>query len=273
MAATAGNGSDPRGPPQVSARDLVVVTGADGFVGRAVCAHFRAAAVAFRGLVRTLSLATAARPDMLPTGDLTRIADASLEQALQGARAVVHLAARVHVMRDTAADPLLEFRAVNVDATERLARAAAKVGASHFVFASTVKVNGEATPPGRAFCESDPPDPHDDYAASKWEAECTLADVARETGLPVTVLRLPLLYGPGVKGNVARLVDAVARGVPLPFGKVDNRRSLLGVGNFASGLDAVLAAPPPAARGVSTYFVADAVPVSTSELIRAIAGN
>ena len=254
-----------------SARGLVVVTGADGFVGRAVCARFRAAGVPFRGLVRALSVATAARPDMLPVGDLTGIADDALANALRGAKAVVHLAGRAHVMDETAADPLLAFRGVNVAPTERLARASAAAGAAHFVFASSVKVNGEATPPSRPFRESDPPDPRDDYAVSKWEAECALADVARETGMPVTVLRLPLLYGPGVKGNIARLTEAIARGVPLPLGAIDNRRSLLGIGNLASALDAVLGHPAPAPRTVATYFVADDRPVATPELVRAIA--
>ena len=160
----------------------VVVTGADGFAGRAACAHFRAAGIPLRGLVRALSPATAARPDMLPVGDLATISDGALANALRGAHAVVHLAGRAHAMRDDAADPLSAFRAVNVAATERLARAAAAAGVAHFVFASSVKVNGESTPPERPFRESDPPDPRDDYAVSKWEAECALGDVARETG-------------------------------------------------------------------------------------------
>jgi nucleoside-diphosphate-sugar epimerase len=256
-----------------SARGLVVVTGADGFAGRAACARFRAAGVPFRGLVRVLSAATAALPDVLAVGDLTGIAEDALANALRGAHAVVHLAGRAHVMRETTANPLLAFRAVNVETTERLARAAAAAGAAHFVFASSVKVNGEATPPSRPFRESDPPDPRDDYAVSKWEAECALADAARETGMPVTVLRLPLLYGPGAKGNVARLTQAIARGVPLPLGAIDNRRSLLGIGNFASALDAVLGHAAPAPRTVATYFVADARPVATPELVRAIAAT
>jgi len=253
------------------ARGLVVVTGADGFAGRAACAHFRAKGVPFRGLVRALSTATAARPDMLPVGDLTTITDGALQNALRGAHTVVHLAGRAHVMRETAVDPLAVFRAGNVAATQRLARAAAAAGAAHFVFASTVKVNGEATPPARPFRENDPPDPRDDYSVSKWEAERALADVARETGMPVTVLRLPLLYGPGVKGNVARLADAIARGIPLPLGSIDNRRSMLGAGNFVSALGALLDSPVPATGTVGTYFVADPAPVATPDLVRAIA--
>ena len=249
----------------------VVVTGADGFAGRAVCAHLRAAGVPFRGLVRALSGDTVARPDVLPVGDLATISDEALANALRGAGSVVHLAGRAHVMHETAAEPRVAFRAANVTATERLARAAAAAGVVHFVFASSVKVNGEATPPGQPFRESDPPDPRDDYAASKWEAERVLADVARETGLAVTVLRLPLLYGPGAKGNFARLTEAIARGLPLPLGRIDNRRSLLGLGNFVAALDAVLSHPAPAPGAAVTYLVADASPVSTPELVRAIA--
>lgn len=255
----------------VNGGGLVAITGADGFVGRALCTHWRETGVPFRGLVRTLSHSTAAQPDMLPVGDLTTISDAALTNALRGAQAVVHLAGRAHVMRETAVDPLARFRAINVVATERIARAAAQAGTKHFVFASSVKVNGESTRQGQAMRESDPPDPRDDYAASKWEAECALADVARETGMAVTILRLPLLYGPGVKGNVARLTMAIARGVPLPLASIDNRRSVLGAGNFASALDALLGAPPPASRSATIFFLADTAPVSSPGLVRAIA--
>ena len=250
---------------------LVVVTGADGFAGRAVCTHLRAAGVPFRGLVRALSGDTVVRPDVLPVGDLATISDEALANALRGAGSVVHLAGRAHVMHETATEPRVAFRAANVTATERLARAAAAAGAAHFVFASSVKVNGEATPPDRPFRESDPPHPRDDYAASKWEAERVLADVARETGLAVTILRLPLLYGPGVKGNFARLTEAIARGLPLPLGRIDNRRSLLGLGNFVAALDAVLSHPAPAPGAAVTYLLADASPVATPQLVRAIA--
>jgi len=249
----------------------VVVTGADGFVGHAVCAHFRARGIPFRGLVRALSPFTAARPDILPVGDLASVSPATLATVLRDAHSVVHLAGRAHAMRDDAADPLSAFRAANVAATERLARAAAAAGVAHFVLASSVKVNGESAPPERAFRESDPPDPRDAYAISKWEAECVLGDVARATAMPITVLRLPLMYGPRAKANVGRLTEAIARGVPLPLARIDNRRSLLGAGNFASGLEALLGAAAPAPRTVATFFVADMVPVSTPDFARAIA--
>ena len=164
------------------------------------------------------------------------------------------------------------IRRMNVDVTERLARAAADAGVAHFVFASTIKVNGEATLPGRPFRESDPPDPHDDYATSKRDAELVLAELAESTGLRVTSLRLPLTYGPRAKANFAALARAVRSGVPLPFAAIDNRRSLLGVGNLGDALATLLASDDADARGRNTpYLLADAQPVSTPELVRAIA--
>jgi UDP-glucose 4-epimerase len=162
------------------------------------------------------------------------------------------------------------YRVINAVAAQRIARVAAASGAGHIIFASTVKVSGESTLPGRPLRETDPPHPRDDYAASKWEAEQLLADIARDTGIRVTVLRLPLLYGPGMKGNLARLRRAIERGVPLPLGAIDNRRSLLGVANFASAVDA-LRRRATDGGGVATYFVADDEAVSTPALVRAMA--
>src|SRR5664279_1091595 len=237
MGATDGDGSEPGLLAAVNGLADVVVTGADGFVGRALCAHWRHTGVAFRGLVRRLTPDTAARADMVPIGDMATIGDDALCSALRSATTLVHLAGRAHVMGRRNADPTSAYRVINALATERIARAAATSGVGHIIFASTVKVSGELTLPGRPLRETDPPHPRDDYAASKWEAEQLLADVARATGIRVTVLRLPLLYGPGMKGNLARLLRAIERGVPLPLGAIDNRRSLLGVANFASAVD------------------------------------
>jgi nucleoside-diphosphate-sugar epimerase len=140
-----------------------------------------------------------------------------------------------------------------------------------FVFASTVKVHGDVSPPGHPFSECDPPDPRDDYARSKWAAERVLAELARDTAMTVVVLRLPLVYGPGVAGNFARLVSAVRAGIPLPVGAVVNRRSLLYVGNFRSAVEALLTHPATLAGGVRTWLVADALPVATPALVRALA--
>jgi nucleoside-diphosphate-sugar epimerase len=245
---------------------IVAITGADGFIGRACMPLLRGAGLEVRGLVRALSGATVARPDYLAVGDLAQLPEAAMGGALRGAGAVVHLAGlahRAHAPTDT-------LRAINVHATARLARAAASQGVRHFVFASSVKVNGETSPPGRPFIESDPPNPSDAYGASKWAAERSLCEIAESSGMRTTILRLPLTYGPGAKANVAALAAAVRRGMPLPLAGIDNRRSVLGTGNLASALAAVLASGSEA-QAAASYFVADARAVSTPELVEAIA--
>jgi nucleoside-diphosphate-sugar epimerase len=250
----------------------VVVTGANGFIGRACVAQLMASGWRVRGLVRELDATTAARSEFMGVGDLVKIDDRALRNALRGATAIVHLAARVHQPPGGAGESQAAMRVVNVEVTRRLARSAADAGIGHFVFASTVKVNGEMTLPGRPFRESDPPDPHDDYAASKWAAEQALAAVADESGLRVTALRLPLTYGPDAKANFAALARVVRRGIPLPFASVENRRSVLSVGNFSAAVATLLASGDVADGGrMMPYLVADAEPVSTPDLIRAIA--
>jgi UDP-glucose 4-epimerase len=171
------------------------------------------------------------------------------------------------------ADAQAAYRTTNVELTERLARAAAACGIDHFVFASSIKVNGEATLPGRPFRETDTPQPQDAYARSKWEAEAALAQVAAATGLRVTALRLPLTYGPGAKANFAALARAVRRGIPLPLAGIVNRRSLLGVGNLADALAAVLTDVDAGAHGgCKTWLLADGAAVATPALARAIGG-
>jgi UDP-glucose 4-epimerase len=186
--------------------------------------------------------------------------------ALGNCDAVVHLAARVHVMQDTAADPLALYWATNTDATLNLARQAAQAGVRRFVFVSSIKVNGEGR--DAAYRESDAPAPEDAYAISKWEAEQGLWRIARETGLEVVVLRPPLVYGPGVKANFRRLLDTVVRGWPLPLGAIENRRSLLYLGNFVDAIRVCV--EHPAAAG-QTFLIDDGQPVSTPELVRAVA--
>lgn len=238
----------------------VLVTGAAGFVGR----------VLFERLVRAgHSLVPAARRASGLVGEVVvSDMDGSTDWAgaLKDCDAVVHLAARVHVMHDTVSDSRALYRATNTDATLNLARQAAQAGVKRFVFISSVKVNGEGR--DAAYSETDAPAPEDAYAISKWEAEQGLWQIAQETGLEVVVLRPPLVYGPGVKANFRRLIDTVARGWPLPLGAIRNRRSLLYLGNFVDAIR--MCVEHPAAAG-QTFLIDDGQPVSTPELVRALA--
>jgi nucleoside-diphosphate-sugar epimerase len=241
--------------------DTIVVTGATGFIGQALCNMLAAAG---RPLKRIVRAREAGLPDVVAVGDMGPATD--WRGALEGARCVVHLAARTHVMREAAADPLAEYRRANVESTVRLAREAAAAGVRRLVFMSSVKVNGEST--RRPYTEADPPRPEDAYGVSKWETEQALAGVAGATGLEVVVLRPPLVYGPGVKGNFLRLMRIVAREERLPLASVANRRSLIYVGNLADAVVAAIDAPGAAGR---TFLAADPEDVSTPDLVRAIA--
>ena len=241
----------------------IAVTGANGFIGRAFCVHASAGGRAIRRFVR----AHDAEPNGAVAIDLARASVDDLAHRLEAVSTVIHLAGRAHVMRETASDAEAAYRVANVDATERLARAAIAAGVRRFVFASSVKVNGERTKPGRPFRPDDPSSPQDAYARSKLAAEVALHDIARGTPMESVVLRLPLVHGPGARGNFRRLVDAVRARRMLPLGAIDNRRSLLGLANLVDALDAAVDAP--ALHGV--HFVADAESVSTPGLVRAIA--
>jgi len=198
-------------------------------------------------------------------GDL---ADAALDAACAGADAVVHLAARTHVMQETAADAEAAYRRTNVDATRRLAEAAVRSGVRRFIFLSSIKVNGEATH-GTPYSEASRPAPEDAYGRSKLAAEQALT-AAAGTAMETVILRPPLLYGPGVKGNLLTLMRALARGIPLPLGALDNRRSLLGIENLVSALTLALTHPAAAGR---TFLVADGEDLSSPQLARLIAAG
>jgi nucleoside-diphosphate-sugar epimerase len=239
-----------------------LVTGANGFVGLSLCTELMRRGFQVRGAMRSHC--------ELPSGAEATIVGAindgaNWADALHGVDVVIHLAARVHVMHDDAADPLAEFRKVNVAGTEHLARAAAASGVRRFVYVSSIKVNGEATSEGKKFSEADVPDPQDPYGISKMEAEQALHRVAAETGLEVVIVRPPLVYGANVKGNFAQMLKVLDRGVPLPFASVENQRSLIYVGNLVDAL--ILCAMHPAAAG-QTYLVSDGEDVSTPDLLR-----
>ena len=187
--------------------------------------------------------------------------------ALQGVDTIVHLAARTHVMHESARDPLLEYRRTNVEATRCLAEAAAEQGVKRFVFLSSIKVNGERTP-GEPFRESDPPRPEDHYGNTKLEAETLLRHIATVSPMAVTILRPPLVYGPGVKGNLLALMRALRKGVPLPLACVNNRRSLVFVDNLVSSILTCLDDERAANR---LFLVCDGEDLSTPGLIRTLA--
>lgn len=245
----------------------VLVTGANGFVGNAVLRRLRAmSSVQTVGSVRQNGSFVDMGAAVVAVGELSAQTDWS--EALVGVQAVVHTAARVHVMKDTAIDPLAEFRIVNVDGTLNLARQAAAVGVKRFVFLSSVKVNGEATESGRLFREDCKPAPLDPYAISKMDAENVLKESASRTGMQFVIIRPPLVYGPGVKANFGRLICIVKRGWPLPLGAVQNQRSLLALDNLVDFI--VLCISHPLAAN-QTFLVSDGKDMSTSDLVRGMA--
>lgn len=246
--------------------DKILITGANGFVGRALSAFLSHRGHTVKEAVRRIQQAGAApSANTVAVGDIGAGTDWS--KALEDVEAVVHLAARVHVMKDDAVDPLAAFRAVNVHGTEHLARVAAEAGIRRFVYVSSIKVNGEATK-GMPFRTSDKPEPLDAYGVSKWEAEQALHKLAADTGLEVAILRPPLVYGPGVGANFLRLMTMAAKGLPMPLSAIDNRRSLLYVTNLCSAIAACL--EDPAAAG-QTFLVSDGEDISTADLIRRLA--
>ena len=244
----------------------VLVTGASGFVGKTLCAHL--ASLHFDVVATVQSL-----PDTPVPGVEYRIvtemsSTTDWSDALADVQTVIHCAARVHVMHDHAQDPLTEFRRVNTLGTETLARAAAHCGVKRLIFLSSIKINGESTMPVSPFNQASPAKPRDSYAISKWEAEQALTRVSTETGIEAVVLRCPLVYGPRVKANFLRLLQAVDHGIPLPLALARNRRSLTYLDNLTDAIATCLMHPAAAGK---TYHVSDGEDVSTAELIARIA--
>lgn len=239
----------------------ILVTGASGFVGRALVLHLRAL-----GMTVTAVARSGGRDAVQGLHRVTRYEDAAALMA--GHDCVVHLAARVHVMQDSASDPLAEFCAANVAVSDTLARAAAAAGVRRFVFLSSVKVLGESTLPGQPFSEQNAPAPQDAYGISKARAEEALHQIAVETGLELVMIRPPLVYGPGVQANFAALLRAVQRGMPLPLAALHNRRSLVALDNL---LEFIVQCIRHEAAVNQTFMVSDGEDLSTPDLIRRMA--
>lgn len=239
------------------------LTGANGFVGKALCTELVSRGFSVRAIMRAGSSFDVDGCQTIHIPGIT--AETDWQDALQGVNTLIHLAARVHIMRDDAIDPLEAFRQMNVEGTAHLARVASATGVKRLVYVSSVKVNGESTALHKSFTENDPPSPQDPYGISKWEAEQSLHRIAVETGLEIVIIRPPLVYGPNVKGNFAQMLRVVEKRIPLPLASVHNARSLVYLGNLVDAL--ISCATHPNAVG-ETYLVSDGESVSTPELLR-----
>ena len=247
---------------------MFLITGATGFVGKALLERLLADNMAQRFIVAVRRSGQRWPEKVLPIvkGDMNSTTEWS--SALKGVSVVVHCAARAHVMNDNAADPLVAFITVNVDGTLNLAKQAAAAGVKRFVFISSVKVNGEFTSSGRAFTEVDVPKPQDAYGQSKHQAEEGLRQLSVDTGMEVVIIRPPLVYGPGVKANFAALMRVVQRGWPLPLGAIHNQRSLVALDNLVDFIVTCISYPQAANQ---TFLVSDGQDLSTTELVRGMA--
>lgn len=240
----------------------VFLTGATGFVGKAVMRRLVADGVRVIAAVRNGS------EDFNKDVAIVRFDSfegANWRENFSGVDAVVHCAARVHVMSDTEVDPLAAFRRVNVQGTLNLAEQAAQAGVRRFVFVSSIKVNGEETQPGRPYTADDKPQPSDPYGVSKYEAEQGLLALSARTAMEVVIVRPVLVYGPGVKANFLNMMRWLDKGVALPFGAIDNRRSLVALDNLVDLIIITISHP---AAAHQTFLVSDGEDLSTTQLLR-----
>lgn len=244
----------------------VLLTGASGFVGSAVWRSLRQRGTTVRPVFRQ---ETSFRQSDA-AGDATVLqtsfdGNTDWRTAVAEIDTVVHCAARVHVMHDTAADPLTEFRNTNTCGTLNLARQAAAAGVQRFVFVSSIKVNGEGTLPEQPFTAGQTPAPIDPYGISKWEAEKGLRALSAETAMEVVIIRPVLVYGPGVKANFLNMMKWLYKGVPLPLGAIHNKRSLVALDNLVDLIVTCIDHP----RAVNqTFLVSDGEDLSTTELLQ-----
>lgn len=246
-------------------KQTVLLTGANGFVGRALCDYAAGYEFQVRAVTRT--------PNEFGKNIQNIVCDdfgaaGSLLEGMRGVDVVVHLAARVHVMQESSGDALAAYRAVNVDLTLNLAKQAAVAGVKRFIYLSSIKVNGEKTAVGTCFSADDIPAPEDPYGVSKMEAEQALFELSKSTSMEIVVIRPPLIYGPGVGANFKAMMRWLARRVPLPLGAIDNRRSMVALDNLLSLILACTSHPKAAGQ---VFLVADDQDVSVTQLLNKLA--
>lgn len=244
----------------------VLLTGGTGFVGRAVLNHL------CQGGREVVACSRAASMDVPDGARFLRVLDLGANMdwtfGLGDVEVVIHSAARVHVMNEQSSNPLAEFRKVNVEGTLNLARQAAAAGVRRFIFVSSIKVNGEGTAPGKSYTADDAPEPMDSYGISKLEAEQGLRVIAAETGMAVVIIRPVLVYGPGVKANFLSMMRWLNKGVPLPFGAIYNKRSLVALDNL---VDLIVTCIDHPAAANQAFLVSDGEDLSTTELLSKMA--
>lgn len=244
----------------------VLVTGASGFVGRTLLPVLSLRSHEIVAAMRAAPSERETPSNSVAIGDIN--AATNWSAALHGADAVVHLAARVHVMSENARDPLREFRRVNTDGTLNLARQAAAAGVKRFIFLSTIGVNGNSTSHGKIFTENSASLPHDPYSVSKHEAEVGLRAISKSTGMEIVIIRPTLVHGSKAPGNFGKLTRLVSKGLPLPLASIDNRRSLVGIDNLVDFIVTCLEHP---AAVNETFLVSDGEDLSTPDLIQRMA--
>jgi nucleoside-diphosphate-sugar epimerase len=240
----------------------VLVTGANGFIGAVVCNVLQRRGWEVSGTVRNPN----PTPGLVTVDDIGAMTETDWLPILAGVEAIVHLAGRAHVLKETMSNPLAEFRRVNTEGTRQLMAAAEQAGVRRFVFVSSIGVNGDVSP-AEGFTEKSPVNPHKPYAISKYEAELVLRSMATKSGMELVIVRPPLVYGAGVKGNFAKLNRLINRGIPLPVGLANNRRTLVSVNNLANFLVCCIEHPQAAGE---LFLVGDEQPLSTKELVKTL---
>ena len=257
----------------------ILITGTSGFIAQSLCKTLSKSGRPVRGAARSInSLSANTDIEYVSVGDISL--KKNWKDTLVDVDCVIHCAGRTHVMNETKTDTLKIYRSVNVDGTKQLAEQAAKAEVKRLIFLSSIKVNGESTnidndiisnnQKKNIFTNNDIPNPEDSYAISKLEAEKVLWEISAKTNLEVVVVRLPLVYGYGVKGNMARLMKLINSGIPLPFSLIKNQRSLIGIDNLVDVL--IRCVDHPEASG-KTFLVSDGEDLSTPDLLRHVASS